>query len=101
MRIFEICLQKIQLFIKRTYLYNVIHMANVEDDNMDYLKAFLVGGMLCLIGQILIDKTKLTPARILVSYVVLGVILAGVNFVLSIRIWPIRHNMPPTRNAFR
>ena len=42
---------------------------------MDYLKAFLVGGLLCLIGQILIDKTKLTPARILVSYVVAGVIL--------------------------
>lgn len=46
---------------------------------MDYLKAFLVGGMLCLIGQILIDKTKLTPARILVSYVVLGVILGAVG----------------------
>jgi len=44
---------------------------------LDYLKAFLVGGILCLIGQILIDKTKLTPARILVSYVVIGVILAG------------------------
>ena len=46
---------------------------------MDYLKAFLVGGALCLIGQILIDKTKLTPARILVSYVVIGVILSGLN----------------------
>ena len=46
---------------------------------MDYLKAFLVGGMFCLIGQILIDKTKLTPARILVSYVVLGVILGAVG----------------------
>ena len=44
---------------------------------MDYLKAFLVGGLLCLIGQILIDKTMLTPARILVSYVVIGVILSG------------------------
>lgn len=44
---------------------------------MDYLKAFLVGGFLCMIGQILIDKTKLTPARILVSYVVIGVILGG------------------------
>lgn len=44
---------------------------------MDYIKAFLVGGFLCLIGQILIDKTKLTPARILVSYVVIGVILGG------------------------
>lgn len=46
---------------------------------MDYLKAFLIGGLLCLIGQILIDKTKLTPARILVSYVVAGVILTGIG----------------------
>lgn len=46
---------------------------------MDYLKAFLFGGLLCLIGQILIDKTKLTPARILVSYVVIGVILGGLG----------------------
>ena len=46
---------------------------------MDYVKAFLVGGGLCLIGQILIDKTKLTPARILVSYVVAGVILGAVG----------------------
>ena len=46
---------------------------------MDYIKAFLVGGLLCLIGQILIDKTKLTPARILVSYVVIGVILGAVG----------------------
>lgn len=46
---------------------------------MDYIKAFLVGGLLCLIGQILIDKTKLTPARILVSFVVIGVILGGLG----------------------
>lgn len=46
---------------------------------MDYLKAFLVGGFLCLIGQILIDKTKLTPARILVSYVVIGALLGAVG----------------------
>lgn len=44
---------------------------------MDYLKAFLMGGLLCLIGQTLIDKTKLTPARILVSYVVIGVLLGA------------------------
>ncbi len=42
---------------------------------MMYVKAFIVGGLICVIGQILIDKTKLTPARILVSYVVSGVIL--------------------------
>lgn len=46
---------------------------------MEYLKAFLVGGTICLLTQILIDKTKLTPARILVSYVVLGVILGGIG----------------------
>ena len=46
---------------------------------MEYIKAFLVGGTFCLIGQVLIDKTKLTPARILVSYVVIGVILGAVG----------------------
>lgn len=46
---------------------------------MDYLKAFLVGGILCAIGQILIDKTRLTPARILVSYVVIGVFLSAIG----------------------
>ena len=44
---------------------------------MDYLKAFLVGGVICVIGQVLIDKTKLTPARILVSFVVIGVFLGS------------------------
>lgn len=46
---------------------------------MEYVKAFIVGGMFCLIGQLLIDKTKLTPARILVSYVVAGVILGAIG----------------------
>lgn len=46
---------------------------------MDYLKAFLIGGLFCVIGQLLIDKTRLTPARILVSYVVVGVILGAVG----------------------
>jgi len=46
---------------------------------MDYVKAFLIGGCFCLLGQILIDKTKLTPARILVSYVIAGVILSAVG----------------------
>ena len=46
---------------------------------MEYIKAFICGGILCLIGQILIDKTKLTPARILVSYVVIGVLLSGIG----------------------
>ena len=46
---------------------------------MDYLKAFLVGGLFCLLGPIVIDKTKLTPARILVAYVVTGVVLGAVG----------------------
>lgn len=46
---------------------------------MDYLKAFVVGGLICLIGQILVDKTKLTPARILVSFVVTGVFLGAMG----------------------
>lgn len=46
---------------------------------MEYLIAFLVGGAICVIGQILIDKTKLTPARILVGYVVVGVILGAIG----------------------
>lgn len=46
---------------------------------MIYLNAFWVGGLICVIAQILIDKTKLTPARILVSFVVAGVILGGVG----------------------
>ena len=46
---------------------------------MIYLKAFLVGGLLCLIGQVLIDKTSLTPARILTGYVVAGVILGALG----------------------
>ncbi len=50
--------------------------------NLDYMQllyAFLVGGSLCLIGQILIDKTKLTPARILVIYVTAGAVLGGLG----------------------
>ena len=54
---------------------------------MEYVRAFLVGGILCLIGQILIDKTKITPARILVSYVVAGVILGGLGIYEHIVQW--------------
>jgi len=46
---------------------------------MEYVRAFLCGGLLCLIGQLLIDKTALTPARILVTYVVSGVALGGLG----------------------
>ena len=48
-------------------------------DWMQLLRCFVVGGMICIIGQILIDKTKLTPARILVVFVTLGAILGGLG----------------------
>lgn len=54
---------------------------------MQYLNAFLCGGILCAIGQIFIDKTKLTPARILTGYVVLGVILEAVGVYRPIAEW--------------
>ena len=54
---------------------------------MDYLKAFLLGGALCALGQILIDKTKLTPARILTAYVVLGVILSAFGLYTPLADW--------------
>lgn len=54
---------------------------------MEYLRAFLCGGLLCLIGQILIDKTRLTPARILVLYVVSGVALGGLGIYKHLVAW--------------
>ncbi len=54
---------------------------------MEYLKAFLCGGILCIIGQILIDKTKLTPARILTTYVVAGVVLGGLGIYGKLVDW--------------
>ena len=54
---------------------------------MIYLKAFLVGGLLCAVGQILIDRTKMTPARILVIYVLAGILLTGVGVYKPIMDW--------------
>ena len=54
---------------------------------MDYVKAFLIGGLFCSAAQILIDKTKLTPARILVGYVVAGVILGAVGLYQPLADW--------------
>mgnify|MGYP002616678016 CR=1 FL=1 len=54
---------------------------------MDYLNAFLCGGILCAIGQILIDKTPLTPARILTGYVVCGVLLTAIGVYEPIVKW--------------
>lgn len=54
---------------------------------MEYLKAFLLGGALCVVGQILIDKTRLTPARILVVYVVAGVLLGATGLYEPLVQW--------------
>jgi len=54
---------------------------------MEYLRAFVCGGVLCALGQILIDKTKLTPARILTGYVVLGVFLTAIGLYEPIVEW--------------
>ena len=54
---------------------------------MDYLNAFLCGGLLCAVGQILIDKTKLTPARILTGYVVAGVLLGALGIYQPVADW--------------
>ena len=54
---------------------------------MDYLNAFLCGGILCAIGQILIDRTQLTPARILTGYVVAGVLLSALGLYEPIAQW--------------
>ncbi|MBR4869127.1 MAG: stage V sporulation protein AE [Clostridia bacterium] len=54
---------------------------------MEYIIAFFVGGLFCVVGQLLIDRTKLTPARILVSYVVLGVVLTAVGLYEPLVQW--------------
>ena len=54
---------------------------------MDYLKAFLVGGAFCAVGQVFIDRTKLTPARILVGFVTLGVILTAAGVYKPLADW--------------
>nr|WP_325247692.1 stage V sporulation protein AE [uncultured Oscillibacter sp.] len=54
---------------------------------MEYLNAFLCGGILCAIGQLLIDKTTLTPARILTGYVVAGVLLSALGIYGPIAKW--------------
>lgn len=46
---------------------------------MEYVRAFIVGGLICIIGQIILDNTKLTPAHILVSFLTIGVILGGIG----------------------
>lgn len=57
------------------------------DTIYEYAKAFIVGGLLCVVGQLLIDYTKMTPARILTSYVVAGVILGAVGIYQPLADW--------------
>ena len=65
---------------------------------MDYLKAFLVGGAICMLGQLLIDKTRLTPARILVCYDGAGTsILGSVSGVIMTSSWTLRARARPSR----
>lgn len=54
---------------------------------MIFLKAFVIGGLICVVGQLLIDYTKLTPAKILVAFVVLGVILGGIGVYQPLADW--------------
>ena len=54
---------------------------------MQYIQAFIMGGAICAVAQVLIDKTKLTPARILVGCVVLGVILTGLGLYQPLVDW--------------
>ena len=62
-------------------------MKGIDYMILDYLKAFVVGGLFCVIGQILIDKTRLTPAKILTSYVVIGVLLGAVGVYQPFAEW--------------
>lgn len=54
---------------------------------MEYIRAFITAGIICAISQVLIDRTKLTPGRILVSYVTLGVILTGIGLYEPVVKW--------------
>ena len=60
-------------------MFHVKHGGDTVNLFLECLKAFVVGGIICVIGQLLIDCTRLTPARILVSYVVAGVVLTGIG----------------------
>lgn len=62
-------------------------MKRKRSGRLEYLKAFLVGGIICVIGQILIDKTGLTPAKILVSFVTAGVILGAIGIYQPLVDW--------------
>ena len=64
-----------------------LHILLLGGKSLDFLKAFLIGGLICVIGQLLIDYTKLTPARILVAFVVSGVVLGGLGLYQPLVEW--------------
>ncbi len=65
---------------------------------MEYIRAFLLGGLLCALGQILIDRTTLTPAKILTGYVTAGVLLSALGFYQPLVDWGgARGHRPPHR----
>ena len=61
------------------YIFPIFGETKAEVKNVDYLWAFVVGGAICVVGQVLIDFTKMTPARILVLFVTLGVVLTALG----------------------
>ena len=61
------------------YIFPIFGETKAEVKNVDYLWAFVVGGAICVVGQVLIDFTKMTPARILVLFVTLGVALTALG----------------------
>lgn len=65
-------------------MFHVKHRGDYMGILIDCLKAFIVGGFICMIGQVLIDYTKMTPARILVAYVVGGVVLTAIGLYAPI-----------------
>lgn len=65
-------------------MFHVKHRGDTVNLFLECIKAFVIGGVICVIGQLLIDCTKLTPARILVSYVVSGVVLTGIGLYSSV-----------------
>jgi stage V sporulation protein AE len=69
------------LYFKLPVMYNIARFGETkaEVSHVDYLWAFVIGGAICVVGQVLIDFTKMTPARILVLFVTLGVVLTALG----------------------
>lgn len=78
--LFDDCLSLYKFtYQRKTFTVTYKGVAQLTEIILPLLKAFLVGGLICTVGQLLIDYTKMTPAKILVSFVVIGVILGGIG----------------------